>query len=125
IRMLAVLLPDWDGAGALAISPRAIFCAECLVEDAVRIFGVKALPDEVSPMPVPGRQGGVELQWRGPKLMAVEVGPEGGLDCLVRQEEGNEVIYHQIWLATAKQIFDQLDLLLLDEAMMRAQGRSS
>lgn len=87
----AALGPDWDSYGGLPTSPRAVSAAtELLILVADRL--AHRDPPSILPYAVaPIADGGVQVEWRGPRHeIEVEIGSGGGVGYLLIEQQGQD-----------------------------------
>jgi hypothetical protein len=98
-RMAAIgrLKEDWDSYGAGPPSQLALSKIRSLIADVtgrhLATAGIRSIPFTVAPVP----DGGVQAEWRnGPRLIEVEVSPEGsfGYLLLTKQNSGSDAEEH-------------------------------
>src|SRR5215213_2401838 len=86
---LSKLERDWDTYGALPLTPTALSVAEAIMRKVVKA-SEKPLGERVAPYTImPIADGGVSLEWRGPRAdLELDIGPSGALSYLLLERGG-------------------------------------
>lgn len=104
LRQLSALAPDWDSYGAKPVSDKAIRATHQLLSTIRDPLGT-LLGDQIQPFAIaPLADGGLQLEWRGPKgTLEVDIAPDGKLGYLLVEgqkdrsfEEGDDVPWNRI-----------------------------
>lgn len=93
---IAALPENWDGAGALPPSARAVARACLLIEAAAerheQSFGGRVAPWTSAPIP----DGGLQVEWLGPSArIDVQIAPDGVLGYMTKHGSGAGAGYEE------------------------------
>ena len=104
---LSRLEPDWDSYGALPIAPVALDTARSFVLTTVERFAEGNRDSAVPYTAMPIADGGVSLEWRGPRSsLELDIGPEGTLGYLLIEHTDGGRRFEEASDLTTEQAYD-------------------